>query len=75
VHIADTPEEFIEAATNILSNKNNEEWSKKVDDFLKDISWNKTWHKMSQLIDEALERKAIINSNTTINNNKSKVYV
>ena len=75
VHIADTPEEFIAAATTILSNEDKEAWSKKVDLFLKDISWNKTWHKMSQLIDEALERKAMINNNTIINNNKSKVYV
>lgn len=75
VHIADTPEEFIEAATAILSSEDKEAWSKKVEKFLKDISWNKTWHKMSQLIDEALERKAMINNNTTINNNKSKVYV
>src|SRR6185312_11315499 len=72
VHIADTPEEFIAAATTILSNEDKEAWSKKVDLFLKDISWNKTWHKMSQLIDEALERKAMINNNTIINNNKSK---
>ncbi len=75
VHIADTPEEFIEAATTILNSEDTEAWSKKVDLFLKDISWNKTWHKMSQLIDEALERKAMMNNKTTINNNKSKVYV
>jgi UDP-galactopyranose mutase len=75
VHIADTPEEFIKAATEILNSEDKEAWSKKVDLFLKDISWNKTWHKMSQLIDEALERKAMMNNKTTINNNKSKVYV
>lgn len=75
VHIADTPEEFIKAATTILNSDDTEAWSKKVDLFLKDISWNKTWHKMSQLIDEALERKAMMNAKTMINNNKSKVYV
>ncbi|HSV11076.1 MAG TPA: glycosyltransferase family 1 protein [Hanamia sp.] len=75
VHIADTATEFIEAAEQILSNKDKEAWNKKVDAFLKDISWNKTWHKMSQLIDEALERKAMMNNNKTINNNKSEVYV
>lgn len=69
VHIADTAEEFIEEAEKIFQSKNNEEWSRKVDDFLANISWNKTWHQMSSLIDTALEKKAIIN------NNKSKVYV
>jgi len=69
VHIADTAEEFIEEAEKIFQSKNNEEWSRKVDDFLSNTSWNKTWHKMSSLIDTALEKKAIIN------NNKRKVYV
>ncbi|MGN6532132.1 MAG: hypothetical protein ACTHK0_10300, partial [Ginsengibacter sp.] len=75
VHIADTASEFIQAAEEIFSNHEKEVWGKKVDAFLKDISWNKTWHKMSQLMDEALERKAMINNNKTINNNKSEVYV
>jgi UDP-galactopyranose mutase len=75
VHIADTASEFIRVAEGIFRDKDNDTWAKKVDEFLKDISWNKTWHKMSRLIDEALERKAMINNNQAINNNKSKVYV
>ena len=69
VKIADTAEEFITAAKQILANKNNEELSKKVDDFLANISWNKTWSRMTKLIDEALEIKL------KTKNKKSKVYV
>jgi len=69
VHIADTANEFIEAAEKIFNEKNKEEWMRKVDTFLSNISWNKTWNRMSLLIEEALGKKAIVN------NNKSKVYV
>lgn len=69
VHIADTAEEFVAEGEKILSSKDTLEWRRKVDEFLADISWNKTWHRMSGLIDEALEKKAVID------NNKSKVYV
>ena len=69
VKIADTAEEFITAAEQILANKNNKELSKKVDDFLANISWNKTWSRMTALIDEALENKL------KTKNKKSKVYV
>ncbi|MDQ2718667.1 MAG: glycosyltransferase family 1 protein [Bacteroidota bacterium] len=69
VHIADNANEFISAAEKILSNENTQEWSKKVDGFLSNISWNKTWHSMSKLIDEALEKKS------TLNNKKKEAYV
>jgi UDP-galactopyranose mutase len=69
VKIADTAEEFITAAEQILGNKNNEELGRKVDDFLANISWNKTWSRMTALIDEALENKL------KTKNKKSKVYV
>lgn len=69
VSIADTAEEFISAAEKIFKNKNKEEWNKKVDEFLANISWNKTWRRMTRLIDEALDKKMIVNSK------KSKIYV
>jgi len=69
VKIADTASEFIEAAEKILENKNDEELNKKVDDFLANISWNKTWSKMTRLIDEALQNKL------KTKNKNSKVYV
>jgi len=69
VHIADTTEEFITEAEKILSDKNNEDWKKKVDEFLGNISWNKTWRKMATIIEETLQKKE------EIEKNKSKVYV
>ena len=56
VEIADSSEEFIQAAEKILSRTDGAEWLQKVDTFLKDISWDKTWMQMSQLIDEVIER-------------------
>jgi UDP-galactopyranose mutase len=56
VEIADTPEEFIKAAEKILSDKDRAEWLRRVDTFLEDISWDKTWTQMSQLIDAAIEK-------------------
>lgn len=70
VHIADTVEEFIEAGEKIIKKGPNKEWRKNVDEFLANMSWNKTWHRMSLLIDEALEKRTMMNSNR-----KSKVYV
>lgn len=69
VAIADTPEDFIREAENILASENNEEWLKKVDRFLAGNSWNKTWRKMCALIDEALEKK------TQVIKSKKKMYV
>ena len=69
VHIADTAEEFIKEAEKIFASKNKEEWIKKVDAYLSGISWNKTWRKMSALIDEALEKKS------NVRKNKMKMYV
>ena len=57
VHIADTAEEFIMAADAIFQNKNISSWKGKVDNYLENISWNKTWHDMTALIEEALENK------------------
>jgi UDP-galactopyranose mutase len=55
VHIADDPDEFIRAAEKILSGSYDEvEWAKQVDDFLSDISWDKTWRQMADLIDQAV---------------------
>jgi UDP-galactopyranose mutase len=69
VCIADTAEDFINEAEKIFASKNKEEWIKKVDSYLSGISWNRTWRKMSALIDEALEKKS------KIRKNKMKMYV
>ena len=57
VEITDTPDEFISAAEKILSSSAQTEWLSKVDAFLKEISWDKTWGQMSNLITEVIDRK------------------
>lgn len=57
VQIADTAEEFIKAAKYELSRKDRKQWLQKVDDFLSQNSWDKTWAKMNQLITNVKESK------------------
>jgi UDP-galactopyranose mutase len=58
VRIADSPTEFISTAEDLMANvTNNSEWLRRVDDFLADISWDKTWAEMSDLIEQTIERK------------------
>ena len=57
VEITDTPGEFINAAEKILTSPARSEWLSRVDAFLKEISWDKTWRQMSDLITEVIERK------------------
>jgi UDP-galactopyranose mutase len=58
VRIADSPTEFIRAAVNLMTQGGQDgDWLKRVDDFLADISWDKTWAQMSELINEATNRK------------------
>jgi len=57
VEITDTPDEFIRAAEKILSSPARSEWLSKVDAFLKEISWDKTWGQMSDLITDVIQRK------------------
>jgi UDP-galactopyranose mutase len=64
VEIADTPDEFVYAAEKILSQSNDAEWLGRVDSFLANVSWDKTWKQMSDLIDAVIERKRLANSAT-----------
>lgn len=57
VEIADTADELIQAAEKILSIENRSEWLTKVDAFLENISWDKTWAQMSDLIEEVIDRR------------------
>ena len=57
VEIADTADELIRAAEKILSMENRSEWLSKVDAFIDNISWDKTWSQMSDLIDEVIDRR------------------
>lgn len=57
VEITDTADEFIAAAEKLLSRSDYSEWLQKVDAYLENISWDKTWSQMSDLIDQVIERK------------------
>ena len=57
VEITDTADEFIVAAEKLLSRPDHSEWLQKVDAYLENISWDKTWAQMSDLIDDVIERK------------------
>jgi UDP-galactopyranose mutase len=59
VQIADSPDDFIPAAERALAKSENDaEWLGRVDDFLANISWDKTWQQMSDLIDQAIGARA-----------------
>ena len=71
VEIADTVNEFSEAIGLLLHAKDNNEWLQKVDTFLADISWDKTYQQMLDLINSAIERK----KNNNNKQNKQEAYV
>jgi hypothetical protein len=49
VHIADTSEEFADALDFALQEKSNREWLDRVDHYLADFSWDKTFQRMASL--------------------------
>jgi len=55
VSIADTPDDFIQTVERILAEKERTEWLARVDSFLKEMSWDETWSRMSSLIDGVVE--------------------
>ena len=57
VHIADTVKEFSSAIKNALTQKNDEKWLKRVDTFLNGNSWDKTFQRMTSLINATLADK------------------
>ncbi len=66
VEIAATAEEFAAAADKIMARGNSDKWLAETDDFLKDISWDKTWEAM---VDRILEQTDKMNGKTE---NKAK---
>ncbi|MBW4619886.1 MAG: glycosyltransferase family 1 protein [Cyanosarcina radialis HA8281-LM2] len=55
VHIADTVPEFIDAIAAALEQKQaDSEWLSRVDTFLSQTSWDRTWQAMNDLIEEAI---------------------
>ena len=72
VHIADTPEQFIEAAENELAKVDKTEWLSRVDLFLLENSWDNTWSRMWQLMNDTLLNKTEQKKNF---NQNSKEYI
>ena len=69
VHIAHNTTEFIAVAEKELNAIDKKRWLEKVDLFLANISWDKTWEQMHAIINETAEKK--FNSKKA----KSKIYV
>src|SRR5678815_2970292 len=58
ISVADTPEEFVRAAEEFLTRSYEQtDWLARVDKFLANMSWDKTWRQMSNLINQAVEMK------------------
>ena len=62
VRIADDGREFSNAIEQALEERNDpqrrSEWLKRVDEFLKDKSWERTWTRMMTLLDSAIANRA-----------------
>lgn len=54
-HIADTVSEFVEAIASALKpNQTQPDWLNRVDAFLAQTSWDRTWNAMNELIEDAI---------------------
>jgi UDP-galactopyranose mutase len=58
VSIVNNAHEFIDAAEKALARKSDAAWLNEVDAFLADMSWDETWSRMWQLIDDRLNGKS-----------------
>jgi len=66
VRIADTATDFIEAAEELLSKSPEKtDWLTRVDYFLADMSWDKTWGQMSLLLNRVIEAQREANTAAT----------
>jgi UDP-galactopyranose mutase len=66
VSIADNPDDFIRAAQEFLTKSYEQtNWLNRVDQFLANMSWDKTWHQMSELINQVVEMKRQSNTRLT----------
>jgi UDP-galactopyranose mutase len=57
VAIADTPEEFVAAIEDTLNDSDPASRIKSVDMFLSQISWDETWGRMAELIEDVVEER------------------
>lgn len=58
VSIAHRPEEFVKAIEEQLQNGRCALWQSEVDQYLSNLSWDKTWREMKHLMDQQLSLKA-----------------
>jgi len=58
VHIADTPEEFVAAAESAMTG-NAAERLREVDAFLSQTSWDRTWKRMTELIEDVITARRV----------------
>lgn len=59
VHIAESPVEFIDKVELALRDPADATWLPRVDDFLKDLSWDKTWSSMAAIEKQAIDFRTI----------------
>lgn len=57
VHIAGTVTEFVNAIEKALAQQSDENWKRKVERFMRDMSWDNTWTGMVDLMAKASEKK------------------
>ena len=75
VQIADTPDDFIKAAEFELNRKDRDQWLQKVDEFLSQNSWDKTWDRMQQLITNTINIKKNNTVKNIVSNLKQDIHV
>ncbi len=77
VQIADSAQEFINAGEFELSRTDRKQWLQKVDAFLSQNSWDKTWLRMQQLITNTKNNKKLNSAKQlapAFNSKESSVY-
>ncbi len=57
VKIADSPEDLLKAAEALLAGDDETNWLQRVDNVLRNMSWDKTWAQMSRLVDQVVTAK------------------
>jgi len=66
VRIADTPTDFLQSAEELLAKSQEKtDWLARVDHFLANMSWDKTWGQMSFLLNHVIEAHRAANATPT----------
>ncbi|MGB9178623.1 MAG: glycosyltransferase family 1 protein [Pyrinomonadaceae bacterium] len=65
VHIADTPEEFV-AAIEAAMAEDHQMRLRRVDDFLAETSWDHTWGRMRELIEDVIASRRVVSAQPVV---------